>query len=234
MRSILPVLLLAGILSSCADRDCVKGEGELEKRELDVAPFSAIVVQGPMDVVLHRGDAQRVEIEAQPNVADLLDTEVRDGQWILRTRQCIRSHKDITVNISVPTLRRIAIEGSGDVSGDAVYTTEQMELEISGSGDMQVAVEAQQVTATIRGSGDLQIEGTCETFQGSIHGSGDIDAMDLKCVRASTEVVGSGDLSIHVTEDLQATVTGSGNITYKGSPTRIDQNVTGSGGISSR
>ena len=138
------------------------------------------------------------------------------------------------MHVTIPSLRKIAIEGSGDVSGEDVFNTERMELEVSGSGDLLVLVEAQEVAATIRGSGDLQVEGTCNQFDGSVHGSGDIDAIDLKCVRARTEVVGSGDLSINVTEDLQATVTGSGNISYKGSPGRIDQNVTGSGTVSSR
>jgi Putative auto-transporter adhesin, head GIN domain len=46
-------------------------------------------------------------------------------------------------------------------------------------------------------------------------------------------VFAAGDADVHATEKLTASVTGSGDIRYAGSPKKVDRNVKGSGSIES-
>jgi hypothetical protein len=226
------ILLL--LLQACGGGDCMKGEGDAATHPLDVPAFHGIRVEGPIDVVLMRAEQQDVMVDAQENIAALFDTEVRDGIWYIRTVQCFRSRRTPVVHLSVPHLSSIAIHGAGDVTSDDIFETEEMFLEIAGSGDLKVGVNARLITASIAGAGDMRLNGRCDTFESEIHGAGDINAADLQSVRAKAEVVGSGDMELHVTDALEANVTGSGNIRYKGSPSRVVRNVTGSGDISAR
>ena len=231
MRLLHATFLAGSILLFGCGNDCIKGEGDPERRVLEIAPFQGLIVEGPVEVRIHRSDTQRVEIEAQPNIMDLVDKEVRNGVWSIRTTQCYKSGDDVIVHLQVPTLRSISIQGSGDVISEDQFDGDEMTLEIAGSGDLSVVVNALIVNATITGAGDLEVVGMCQEFTGMIHGSGDIKAGDLQCATAKADVVGSGDINIHVTDALQANVTGSGNIRYKGDPPSVNKNVTGSGDI---
>jgi hypothetical protein len=235
MKSItraLPLLFL--VITACGSGDCVRSEGEAERRAVEVAPLSSIIVQGPIDVRIRRSDQQHVNIEAPANIAALLETEVVDGVWTIRTRQCYSTRKDFIVHLDVPTIRGIAIHGSGDVSSSDIFDTDELVLEVAGSGDLKVAANARTISASIAGSGDLEIKGRCERIETSIKGSGDIDASGVQAAQGTALVVGSGDIRLHVTDALEASVTGSGNIRYKGSPPNVKRNVTGSGDISER
>jgi hypothetical protein len=222
------------LLSACGSGDCIRGDGEVERRTLEVAPFDAIVVEGPIDVRLRRSSVQNVDIEVQPNIGELLETQVRDGVWHIRTAQCFRTRRDFIVHVTVPEIRSIAIKGSGDVTSEDQFDVQELDLSIAGSGDMSVIVNAMTVNASITGSGDMEIMGMCQEFTSTINGSGDIKAGDLQCARANADIVGSGDINLHVTDALEANVTGSGSIRYKGSPPRVNRNVTGSGDITAR
>jgi len=232
--SFVPIGLIAAfflLFTSCGDSDCVKGEGEVERQELQVDELEAITVEGPIDVVLYRSDSQQVEVEGQPNLIGLMRTEVRDGVWAIRTSQCINTSKDLVVHLSLPQITSISIEGSGEVTTEDQFDGGSMDLHIAGSGEIEMIVNANTVNTSITGSGDLAVMGMCQDLTATINGSGNIKAGDLQATRAEAEVVGSGDLDLHVTDELKATVTGSGDIRYKGSPPNVNKNVTGSGDI---
>lgn len=233
MRTSIGFLLSIGtfLLIGC-NGDCIRGEGDPERRNFNVAPFHGIVAEGAVDVVIRRSDQQHVDVEAQPNLLAMLDTTIRDGIWTIRTSQCYKTGDDIKVYIDVPTLSHLSIQGSGDVSSEDQFDADAVTLEVAGSGDMSVIFNAMKVNASISGAGDIEVMGMCQEFTSVINGSGDIKAGDLQCARAKAEVIGSGDISLHVTDALEANVTGSGNIKYKGDPPTVNKNVTGSGKIS--
>ena len=66
-----------------------------------------------------------------------------------------------------------------------------------------------------------------------ITGSGSYTGEALKLETAKVSVTGSGRCNCYVSNTLNASVTGSGNITYSGSPSMIDTRVSGSGRIRS-
>ena len=64
-------------------------------------------------------------------------------------------------------------------------------------------------------------------------GSGDIRAYDLQADFVDAQVSGSADIRVTANEMLKARVSGSGDISYKGNPKKIDTKSSGSGDISS-
>ena len=66
-----------------------------------------------------------------------------------------------------------------------------------------------------------------------ISGSGDVDAGSLAGRAAKVELHGSGDVSLGVTEQLDAKLSGSGDLSYAGRP-QLRQSVSGSGEIHRR
>ena len=54
-------------------------------------------------------------------------------------------------------------------------------------------------------------------------------AKALRADKASVSVAGSGDVTVNTSRELDASVSGSGNVLYRGGPTQVRKNVSGSG-----
>lgn len=211
--------------------ESIAGNGEMIRKKLDVRDFESIILQGSMDVVLTQAGEFMVEAEGQENIIDLLNTRVDGGEWKIRFTRNVRNHEGLTIYISMPTLHRLQVSGSGDISCTNTFEgLGAFESAISGSGNIGLKLAAESVKARISGSGEMEFQGQAGSFDAKIMGSGDIDAFGLSTPTAEVSIAGSGNVSIGVTEQLKARIAGSGNIYYTGQPA-IEQKVSGSGDV---
>ena len=79
----------------------------------------------------------------------------------------------------------------------------------------------------------MNLSGKATDFEVSVSGSGDIRAYDLTAEFVDAQVSGSADIKVTANQMLKARVSGSGDITYKGNPKKIDTKSSGSGDIES-
>lgn len=117
----------------------------------------------------------------------------------------------------------VRLQGSGDIEVKGGIEAKNVMLNLQGSGDLKVVkVAANDVNAQLHGSGDLKVNGTTRTATLALHSSGDLDAKNLQAVNVTATINGSGDLSCHATGTLKAGVNGSGDLGYKGNPSRVE------------
>ena len=124
----------------------------------------------------------------------------------------------------------VSLDGSGDVAMQEVIA-KTADLSIDGSGNLtmkNVIVDA--LSTKIDGSGDSTLSGEVNHQTIAIHGSGSYDAGNLQSQVTTVKVIGSGDSNVWVTDELDITITGSGNIVYRGKPA-VTKMITGSGDI---
>jgi hypothetical protein len=126
---------------------------------------------------------------------------------------------------------RIDIEGSGDVKIDSLES-KSVNADIHGSGDIRLpSVQAGQVNISIKGSGDVTAAGNADKVDIEVMGSGDVRSRNLIAREANVKIMASGDVDVYANEKLTASVSGSGDIRYAGSPTNVNRSVRGSGSI---
>lgn len=228
---LLPALLIGVFALEACTWNCEKGAGPAVKQVLEVASFHGIAVQGSMDVQVHKADVQRVEVEAQQNLIDLISLEVKNGVWHIGTKKCYNTDKAFVVHISVPSMDAVTLQGSGGVKSANSFTVPKLHIDVQGSGGVEFAVDAKHVQAVVQGSGDIKLTGSTGAFTATVQGSGDIEADGLEASTVSADVAGSGDIDVFATGKLKAVVAGSGDISYKGTPTSIEKNIAGSGEV---
>ena len=74
----------------------------------------------------------------------------------------------------------------------------------------------------------------CQVPRGStavIEGAGSLHAEALRSRRCRIRISGSGDAEVFVSEMLDASIDGAGDIVYFGSPAGIKKRITGAGDI---
>ncbi len=136
---------------------------------------------------------------------------------------------DLNLNLDARNLE-LKINGSGDLRMSGVRG--EMNVSISGSGD--VVAEGLQLDLceiAIRGSGDVKLKGKAAKLILKQSGSGDVNGYALESAEVIAKSYGSGDAVVNAAERLEATLNGSGDLSYYGSPEYVDVESKGSGEV---
>jgi autotransporter translocation and assembly factor TamB len=237
LKWILPILFLAFSLSSCIiDIDdngpggCVSADGPVTSAILDLGRVEGIDLGIPATVFISQGEEQMIEVEAQDDVIDQIETTVRAGIWKINYDRCVRNESSIRIYITVKELTSLTISGSGEIISQTDLVVDDLDVNIEGSGDIDLALEADDIDAEIEGSGSMRFEGKADALNINISGSGDFQCFNLESRKASVRISGSGDAELWVLEELDVDITGSGDVFYLGNPS-LNVSVSGSGGI---
>jgi hypothetical protein len=206
----------------------MEGRGDLKTETRLMKSFTKIQLRMDAKVIITKDSVQSVRIEAQPNILQVLNTDVSGKTLNIDVDGCIMDYKPITIYISTPTLEAVEINGSGSVKGKGNFPTDKVELTINGSGTITLGLSANEVNSDIRGSGSINLSGSARKFYVDIAGSGDVNAQEMPSEECSVNVKGSGNCRIFAISKLKVDVAGSGNVYYKGKPD-ISTNIAGSG-----
>jgi len=201
-----------------------------------VSGFSNIELAAPIDVEVRPGKFQ-VTLEMDPDIARRLTTDVRgDTLRIALEGWNVHIQGKPRVKVTMPELRAVHIQGSGDADIAGFKDQGKVELRISGSGDVRYAGSCSGLDVRIEGSGDVVLaEGQAGSLQARIQGSGNVKGRDFKAKNVSVAIEGSGDADIHVAGGaLNLAVNGSGDIRWTGEASTVSTATHGSGSIAKR
>jgi len=228
------IVILPMTLVSCHDDYLIgiSGQGEIVEQTILPDDFDGFVSDISADIYLTQGAEQKVVIEAQQNIIDNIEVDrVASGIWTIRYHELVRWSKPVKIYITIPTLTKAGINGSGEITGLTPFTNlDLLKLFIAGSGGMELDTESQQMDATITGSGDLKMVGQTGKLNLMVTGSGSFHGYDLTTPRAEMTITGSGSARITAEEFLKVNVSGSGDVYYLGNPA-LDVHVSGSGSV---
>jgi len=147
---------------------------------------------------------------------------------------------DLDLKVSGSGSMKIEADASGDVdadvsgSGDIDLTgkCQNFESHVSGSGRVKMNETISRTAAFgVSGSGKIEASGTASEVKTSISGSGKLLAADLVADKCDIRISGSGDVEINVKSELDAHISGSGTVNYKGNPSHVNSHASGSGHV---
>ncbi|RSK31059.1 head GIN domain-containing protein [Hymenobacter metallilatus] len=201
-----------------------------------VGAFSAIGLGGSMKVVLRQGSPQKVEVEGEAEDLAHLETVVSNGKLRINTKKesgmnWYKYKGPVTVYVTVPTIKALAVSGSGSLKATDAITAEQLDLAVSGSGSIMLSsVTANKISSALSGSGSIQAAGVAPTQEISVSGSGDVQAPKLQSKTCSVSISGSGSCRLQASQLLEASIVGSGDVYVTGNP-QVKSSVIGSGRV---
>ena len=181
------------------------------------------------------GDSDRVTVYI--TVASLSGVSVSGSGTVIGQSTFTASRMNL--NVSGSGTLEIAIDASdvdADVSGSGnmIVTGKcrSFNSDISGSGDIELnATVSGEVSFDISGSGKAIAEGSASSLEVEVTGSGKVLAAALAVNSCKVRISGSGDVETNVKDNLDARISGSGTVRYKGDPAHVNSNASGSGSV---
>ena len=190
----------------------IKGSGTLATEVRPVDKFTAIRLSDVGgELVIEQTGVESLTVTADDNLISLFTSEVKDGALQLSVAKGKSfSGKRPIYKITVRDLRELAVSGAGKIDATRL------------DGDA--------LSISISGAGSGSIAGRVDDLAVAISGAGSFDAAELKAKRAKVVVSGAGQVTVNVSDELDARVSGVGAIWYIGSP-KLISNVSGVGTI---
>lgn len=243
------LLVLASVfIMGCVERTIdagetrVTGSGRVVEIERDISGATGVHLATFGDLKVKIGKREKFVIEAEDNLVEYIETEVKRGVLEIRARRhvSLKPRKKVRYFLTVKELDTVIISSSGDIfvpfveagefdirlssSGDLVVKgidATAVSVRLSSSGDTDIGrLDARQIEVAISSSGDLTVDDGETRFQNiRISSSGDYNAAGVMSENARVSLSSSGDAYIRVDGKLDASLSSSGSVYYSGGAT---------------
>jgi hypothetical protein len=211
----------------------------------------AVELSGPIDLTLRYGAEPALVVRGEQRLLANVETSQTGRVLHIGTRGIVLRHRQpIEVELTLPGLERVGVDGSGDTRING-FSGERIELELNGSGSIDFngrfrharavvhgageltldAGNGDSVEAEITGSGTITMAGAARSFNAMSNGSGTLDAQRLRADEVKVRQTGSGETSVTAHATVAVAVSGSGDVDVYGNPPTRSISRTGSGDV---
>lgn len=188
----------------------IKGSGIKHTIKKRLKSFTVMTVEGSFDVIYQHGSPSTT-ITGDDNIIEHVVSSVTNSTLTLSIDKSYSSQQPIVINVFSQNIRLMTLEGAGTVKLDDIKT-DQLAIRLLGTGDVEATGKARALNLTIKGVGDVL-------------------ARHLEADAVNVNLDGTGDIEVTAHANLQANITGVGNIIYFGSPQEISRQISGVGDI---
>jgi hypothetical protein len=233
------VFLQALVLSACdlvALQDVgerVNGSGNIVEETLEVSGISGVHLATIGDMTIELGDKESLLIEAEDNLLEYFETEVRNGKLIIGTRDNVSLNptEPVKYYLTVNGLDTIEISSVGNITAPDLQT-ERFTINSDSTGDLEMGeLIADSLDVDIDSGGDVNIAGgEVDSQTVTIDSTGNYTAENLGSDNADVRINSTGNATIWVSEQLKARLNSTGNVRYRGNPT-VDASSNSTGDV---
>ena len=226
MKIIIELLITALGFWSCSNTEaCVEGSGVLVMSDIEVDDITEVVNSTDLDVRFILDDWDSIDsILIDEDLRSLFTFEVLEEALTISrpVSDCIKNYEGASVTLMENSFAPVA----------SIVNT--------GSGMIEVCPYGQNMSLTNSGSGNFYVNFGCviphigplkyQKLSVDNSGSGSITTEFNGFFATYSTILNSGSGDVHVNADtLDVTISGSGNVFYKGNPKIIGETITGTG-----
>lgn len=232
LGNIVLIGLLLTLHSGCSYAlNGVKGDGNVVKQERSVSDFNGIDVGGAFRVFLTQGSSEKLVLEADENLLEIIETKVKGGVLHINTTKDIKDFDEMNVYITFKDLSRLDISGACKLSGEDKFKFNDLEIDGSGASSIELKFSAADLDLDFSGASNIELYGGAEKMTLDLSGASTLEAYDFETNYCNADISGASHAYLTVNNELSAEVSGAGGLKYKGNATLIHHDVSGAGSL---
>jgi hypothetical protein len=256
------MMVLAALLTG-ATYAALRGQGKVNPTSVagraartEVRPvgsdISTVELEGPIDLTLKQGDIASLKVRGEQRLLGNIETSQEGNTLHIGTRGVLFHHRrPIQVELILPSLQELSVNGSGDSSVTG-FSGQELAVHLQGSGNLTFNGRYRQIDAGVNGSGGLNLNtgnsekvnlemvgsgaitssGSCKNLKAQLTGSGDLNAEHMASDQVVVTLAGSGTTNVFARQSADLTLHGSGDIRVFGNPNDRNVKRSGSGAVS--
>jgi len=233
---ILQVVAVISFLSSCINifHESITGNGRVVSERREIEEFDILDVSSGLEVFITFGEKPSLEIVADANLLDVINTRVENNRLRIRTDVNIRRAESKKINITVPSVSNIEVSGAASVIGSNSLKTDELEIEISSAGKIFLTTETSHLEIDINSAANAEIKGSTDNLQIEVSSAGKLNAGELVSKNCKVNVTSAGYAEVNVLNMLEAEANSAGSIFYSGNPEEKRFETSSAGTVSEK
>lgn len=249
------ILFLGSLLFGCSfafsSAKMIRGNGRIVSKQIDMPVFDAISASHCVTVIVSDKVSDKILIEADENLVDLVEAGVSDG-WLKvgfadSWKKIKIQNAHVTVTVPACSLRALRVSSAAQIVCRRQLCAEQFSMRASSSGRIEADGKAEECRITASSASEIRAAlelGSCDTELSSaakVYLSGKADSCTA-CLSSAAKLdagkllVGTYDIDasssasgdIRCTEKLKARVSSAADVRYSGDC--LTETVQSSGG----
>lgn len=225
------MFILAACLSSCGIADCISGSGNQVSEDRNVGDFTKVDVSGSVKVILNQGDNNSLRIIADDNIQEEIETSVHGNTLRIKMGNNICDAGPVTAYVYSKEYEGVGASGVVEIVNDGKLNVKDFTLDLSGSSKVALELDAASVKTSSSGASEIFLKGQAGSHELHLSGSASVQAPDFVVGRYKIESSGSSNSKINVLNELNISSSGSSDVEYRGNPSRISQDKSGSSSL---
>ncbi|WP_218598632.1 head GIN domain-containing protein [Polaribacter sp. NJDZ03] len=237
VSKIIAILFIATLFTSCnVDMiNRINGNKNVITKTRKIADqFTGIKVSTGLDVYITQGSNNKVIVEADENLHDIIITEVEDGILKIYADKGIWRAEAKKVHVTIKDLTLLIATSGSDVYGKEVIDTDEISISATSGADINIKVNATSVETNSTSGSDINISGITINHASNATSGSSIDAYELESENTIAKVTSGANINIFASKKLEARATSGGDIDFKGNPKTVDKKTTSGGSISKK
>ncbi|RMA64751.1 head GIN domain-containing protein [Ulvibacter antarcticus] len=229
------ICLMALPLASC-DFDInigsTQGNGNVITEDRHISEdFDQVKGSAGLDVYLTEGNENKVVVEADENLMELIETTVSNGKLKIGTKSNIGRAKAKKIHVTYTKLKSIEASSGADVIVNSVLKSESLTLDASSGSDVEVEIFAKEAYVETSSGAEIKVTGKTSTLKAKASSGSEIDAKELETIDCIADASSGGDITVTVKDNLEAEASSGGSIDYYGDPAAVTNNGSRSGNV---
>ena len=173
----LPLLLLI-FCFSCKAQDKIKGSRDVKTEQYNLTEFHSIQIKGDFKVGVLKGSRPMIEIEADDNLHDYIQTEVIDGVLLIKPLKDFSRTKRQELRITFSdTLRDVLVAGEVEFASLQDLFLKDFHLETRQGAEAYLTVQADKFTLIQNDDSKSELNITASEVECQLNQSSDIEAL---------------------------------------------------------
>ena len=225
-------LLLVVLATACSKDEedyCINGDGIfVQKNELFDEEYFGLRTH--VGMVIQPNYSDSVSINGEQNVLNRISYLVKNQSLLFDFSKCIRKYQDLEIALDISQLDSLVLNNHATLISKEPYQFNQLQLKAIDSFTADFNSISKQFNCMLNGKGTAKFKGSTNLIKLDIQGENQLVADSFIAKRAIIDHYGDADITIAVSDTLNCSIYGSGNVYYKGDPYVI-KNILGTGSL---
>ncbi|MDN3643527.1 head GIN domain-containing protein [Lutimonas halocynthiae] len=226
----LVLFLLIGTTSCMFDG--VRGDGEVVSKSRKISDdFVRINASRGLDVYITKSKKISLEVEADENLHELIETEVKNGTLYITTTKNIYSASAKKIHLSVNHINAIHVNSGAEVYSENTFSTDKLVINVSSGAHARMDLKVDELTCESSSGSEIRVAGETNYLIVSSSSGSDIDAYELKAKTCKADASSGSDIHVYVTESFEGSASSGADIQYKGNPEEVNESDNSGGNV---
>jgi hypothetical protein len=231
---ILIVLIITTLLGSCNVNmfNRINGNQNVVKEDRTTKEdFTKIRVSTGLDLYISQGSKNKITVEADENLQEIIITEVLNGELKIYVEKNIWRAKARKIYVTIKNLEAITATSGSDVYTNETLKVNNLNISATSGANIKISVEANTIETTATSGSDIEISGITNDYFSNATSGASIDGYELKSENATVNVTSGASINVFASKSINAKATSGGNIDFKGNPKKVDKKSNSGGSI---